>query len=247
MAIGKVITMAGSPGTDISDANAGVGDVLASKTFYATSGGKKTGTMTDRGTVSTDIITKAQEVTIAAGKHSGEGIVKISAAEQAKIIAENIKDGVTILGQAGSLSAGGGGSIIVRAYTSGATWTKPAGLLYLFVQALGGGGGGGSGRKYDSGAQSAGGAGGGTAPLCSRLLLASQVGSTVGVTVGSGGGGGASVTSSNTNGNAGADGGDSSFGTLVLSKGGGGGWGGTTTGVNGQQGAAYQSYPKKVA
>lgn len=89
---------------DISDADAAVGDVVASKTFYATSGGKKTGTMTDRGTVNTDIATKAQEVTIAAGKHSGSGVVKISATEQAKIIAGNIKSGVTLLGQAGSVT-----------------------------------------------------------------------------------------------------------------------------------------------
>ena len=93
-----------STGTDISDANALVGDVLINKTFYATSGGKKTGTMADNGTVNTDITTKAQEVTIAGGKHSGSGKVKISSTEQAKIVADNIKSGVSILGQAGSLT-----------------------------------------------------------------------------------------------------------------------------------------------
>lgn len=96
---------AGGGGTDISDADAAVGDVLSGKTFYAGSEPKKTGTMPDNGTVSTDITTVSQEVTIAAGKHSGSGVVKISATEQAKIIAGNIASGVTILGVAGSAEA----------------------------------------------------------------------------------------------------------------------------------------------
>jgi uncharacterized repeat protein (TIGR02543 family) len=91
-------------GTTASDANAVVGDVLSGKTFYAGNTTRKTGTMTNRGTVNTDITTKAQEVTIANGYHSGSGIVKISATEQAKIISTNIRSGVTILGQAGASS-----------------------------------------------------------------------------------------------------------------------------------------------
>lgn len=79
-----------------------VGDVLAGKIFSAGTNYQATGTMVDRGTVSTDITTKAQQVTIAAGKHSGSGIVQISATEQAKIIAGNIKSGITLLGQAGN-------------------------------------------------------------------------------------------------------------------------------------------------
>ena len=80
-------------------------DVLLGKKFY--SNDPKTqiiGTMPNNGTVSTDISAKATEVTIAAGKHSGSGKVKISATEQAKIIAGNIKSGVTILGVAGKSS-----------------------------------------------------------------------------------------------------------------------------------------------
>jgi alpha-tubulin suppressor-like RCC1 family protein len=100
-----IIYSGGGGGTDISDANAAVGDVLADKTFYAGAEPIKTGTMVDRGTVSTDITAVAQEVTIAAGKHSGSGVVKISATEQAKIIAGNIVDGVTILGVEGTAEA----------------------------------------------------------------------------------------------------------------------------------------------
>jgi len=81
--------------------NATASDLLSGKTA-AVDAGEITGTMVDRGTVSTDITTKAQQVTIAEGHHSGSGIVKISATEQAKIIAGNIKCGITLLGQAGS-------------------------------------------------------------------------------------------------------------------------------------------------
>ena len=91
-------------GIDVSDANAVVGDVLTGKTFYAVDDTKKTGTMADNGTVNTDITTKAQEVTIQQGYHSGSGKVKISSTEQAKIVADNIKSGVSILGQAGGLT-----------------------------------------------------------------------------------------------------------------------------------------------
>lgn len=78
-----------------------VADVLTPHVGFV-NGAKVTGTMADRGTVSTDITTKAQQVTILAGKHSGSGTVQISATEQAKVIAGNIKAGITILGQAGS-------------------------------------------------------------------------------------------------------------------------------------------------
>jgi len=59
--------------------------------------------MTNNGTVSTDISAKATEVTIAQGYHSGSGKVKISATEQAKILPENIKEDVSILGVTGTL------------------------------------------------------------------------------------------------------------------------------------------------
>lgn len=85
---------------DTSDATATVGNVLSSATFYA-DGGEKTGTMPNNGSTSGTINTKAGTVTVPAGYTSG-GTVAIDATEQAKIIADNIKSGVTILGQAGS-------------------------------------------------------------------------------------------------------------------------------------------------
>ena len=97
----------GGGGTDISDADAAVSDVLTGKTFYSVEEPRKTGTMPNRGAASTDITTKAQEVTIQDGYHNGSGVVKIAAAEQAKIIADNIKKDVVILGITGTLEAGG--------------------------------------------------------------------------------------------------------------------------------------------
>lgn len=86
---------------DTTSADAAAGDVLTGKKFYIGSG-EATGSMANNGSTSGTISTKAGTVTIPAGYTSG-GTVSISSTEQAKIIAGNIKSGVTILGQAGSL------------------------------------------------------------------------------------------------------------------------------------------------
>lgn len=78
-------------------------DVLAGKSYHGASGGSS-GTMTNNGAVTGTIATKAGTYTIPAGYHSGGGSVGISSTEQAKIIAGNIRSGVTILGIAGSSS-----------------------------------------------------------------------------------------------------------------------------------------------
>lgn len=100
---GEEITGTCTYDADTSDANAADGDVLLGKTYYR-KGAKGTGTMANRGAVSGTIATKAGEYTIPAGYHSGGGKVGISSTEQAKLIAGNIKSGVTILGVEGSYS-----------------------------------------------------------------------------------------------------------------------------------------------
>lgn len=87
---------------DASQADAAAGDVLSGKVFVGASG-EDTGTMANNGSTGGTISTKAGTVNIPAGYTSG-GTVSISAAEQAKIIASNIKSGVTLLGVAGSLA-----------------------------------------------------------------------------------------------------------------------------------------------
>ena len=77
-------------------------DVLTGKTGFGASG-SVSGSMANNGSTGGTISAKAGTVTIPAGYTSG-GSVSISSAEQAKIIASNIKSGVTLLGVAGSLA-----------------------------------------------------------------------------------------------------------------------------------------------
>ncbi len=64
---------------DVSNVDAAAGDVLAGKVIVAADGTEVTGTMVDNGTKSKtlDATTGNQSFTIAAGKHSGSGVVNI--------------------------------------------------------------------------------------------------------------------------------------------------------------------------
>lgn len=88
---------------DTTDATAAGGDILTGKTAYNSSG-SVSGSMANNGGTGGSISTKAGTVTIPAGYTTG-GTVSISSTEQAKVIASNIKSGVTLLGVAGSLSS----------------------------------------------------------------------------------------------------------------------------------------------
>ena len=87
---------------DTSEADITSADVLTGKKGFGSSG-EVSGGMANNGSTSGTISTKAGTVSIPAGYTTG-GTVGISSTEQAKIIASNIKSGVTILGQAGSLA-----------------------------------------------------------------------------------------------------------------------------------------------
>ncbi len=115
-ASGAPITGSCTYDADTSDATASVSEILDTKTAYK-NGSKLTGTMPNRGSVTGTITTKAQEYTIQQGYHDGSGKVSISSTEQAKLIAENIRQGVTILGVEGTMS----GSEDVHAQTKTVT------------------------------------------------------------------------------------------------------------------------------
>lgn len=87
---------------DTASADATGADILTGKTAFGASG-SISGSMANNGATGGTISTKAGTVTIPAGYTTG-GTVSISSTEQAKVIASNIKSGVTILGQAGSLT-----------------------------------------------------------------------------------------------------------------------------------------------
>ena len=76
--------------------------MLTGCTAHAANGDSITGTMPNNGAVNGSISTVSGSYTISEGYHNGKGSVSIAGSEQAKIIPENIKQGITILGVAGN-------------------------------------------------------------------------------------------------------------------------------------------------
>ena len=101
-ASGAVITGSCDYDVNSQSATVQVAEILSGKTAYAR-GTKLTGTMPNNAAVSLTISKVSDEVAIAQGYHDGSGKVKILSTEAAKIIASNIKQGITILGVTGTL------------------------------------------------------------------------------------------------------------------------------------------------
>lgn len=98
---GSTVTGSCNFDVDSSDCTAVIAEVLTGKTF-AKGGVVLTGEMPNVGAQTSNISEKTQSVAISRGYHDGSGTVGIAATEQAKIIAGNIKSGVSILGVAGT-------------------------------------------------------------------------------------------------------------------------------------------------
>lgn len=87
---------------DATDADAVAANVLSGKKFIGSSG-EDTGSMTNNGSTSGEISTKAGTISIPAGYTSG-GTVSIKASAVTDCVAGNILNGKTILGVSGSLA-----------------------------------------------------------------------------------------------------------------------------------------------
>lgn len=115
-------------------------------------------------------------------------------------------------------TSAGGGLQSMQVFTSGGTWTKPAGVTKIKVTLVGGGGGGSGTDGIDAGF--GGGAGGAAIELIDVSATSSET-----VTIGAGG------TAGTSTGNGGT-GGTSSFGAFCSATGGAGGVASSTEGAN---------------
>lgn len=101
------IPNSGSPGNSsfyyTGDADADAGNVLSGRKFY-NSTGEVSGSMTNNGSVSASISTKAGTVTVPAGYTSG-GTIDIASAAVSDLQSQYLLSGKTVLGVAGSLTA----------------------------------------------------------------------------------------------------------------------------------------------
>lgn len=118
---GAAITGACTYDADTSDATAASAEILSGKTAYVNKI-KVTGEMRNNGAVNGVISRKADSYTVPIGYHDGAGKVAISTTEQAKIIATNIRAGVSILGVTGTMS--GTESVKAQAKTVTPTTTQ---------------------------------------------------------------------------------------------------------------------------
>lgn len=117
---GAAITGACTYDADTSDATAASAEILSGKTAYVNKI-KVTGEMRNNGAVTGSISKKAEAYSIPIGYHDGSGKVTISSTEQAKIIATNIRAGVSILGVTGTMSGTEGAKAQAKTATPSTT------------------------------------------------------------------------------------------------------------------------------
>lgn len=106
-ASGEQITGTSTFDADTQDATATADEILTGEVAY-NKGNRVVGTMKNNGAVAGKITTKAEAYSVPQGYHDGSGKVSIDANEQAKLIPENIREGVTVLGVEGTMSGSEG-------------------------------------------------------------------------------------------------------------------------------------------
>lgn len=130
---GNLITGTSTFDADTSECTAAAAEILAGKTA-AVNGQIVTGSMPNNGAIAETIAEVNDVVTVPIGFHDGSGNVQISAAEKAKIIPENIKQGVELLGVTGTHS--GASEVTVQSKSATPTFeeqtiTPDSGYDYL--------------------------------------------------------------------------------------------------------------------
>lgn len=102
--------------SDTSEDTAVAAEILLGKTAHA-KGAKLVGTMPNQGGKTLDITDKAAPVSIPMGFHDGSGKAQIAEAEAAKLIPANIREGITVLGVAGTMSGNEGMKVQAKSAT----------------------------------------------------------------------------------------------------------------------------------
>ena len=92
---GEPITGSCTYDADTQDATASESEILGSKTAYVR-GVKRTGTMPNNGAVIIKIANKDDMIQIAQGYHDGSGYAVLDENELAKLIENNIREGITL-------------------------------------------------------------------------------------------------------------------------------------------------------
>lgn len=100
---GEVITGTNTFDADTSDATAADAEILSGKTAYV-GGAKKTGTMPNNEAVSGTIADVNTPYNVPLGYHDGGGQVGIDPTEKSKIVPDNIRQGISILGVEGTMT-----------------------------------------------------------------------------------------------------------------------------------------------
>lgn len=103
LATGQRVEGTSTYNADTTDANMQAAELLLGKTGYGAAGTKITGTMPNNGGNNVTVSGTAGQ-TIPAGYYDGSGKAVLDSTSLQNLIAENVRDGVTILGVEGTMS-----------------------------------------------------------------------------------------------------------------------------------------------